>query len=141
MKSSGHYAALSFINCSVTPAFLLLLHLPTVIYSHSSHGSCCCLLSDSVNSFPQRRMSHRFTLLTPLSFSRSALLPPPPVPPSLLRSKPQKARRGEDQPQKKKTGFSRPRSVSRALCTKPGIQQPALQGLPAFLSILLISHT
>lgn len=62
------------------PDLFFFLNLPTVIYSHQSHGSsttqCSCLISDSVN--PLRLMSHEFTLLTPLHpslASRSPFLP------------------------------------------------------------------
>lgn len=82
VKPSGHYAALKFRNCLIQFCLTFFFYLPTVIYSHPSHGSsttqCSCLISDSVNPFPLRLMSHEFTLLTPLHLSlasRSPCLP------------------------------------------------------------------
>lgn len=81
------------------PVLTFFVNLPTVIYSHPSHGSsttqCSCLISDSVNPFPLRLMSHEFTLLTPLHrFSRFTLSPYLPRFLIIITVKATEARRG-----------------------------------------------
>lgn len=78
VELSSHYAALKLRNRPIRFWLTVFINLSTVIYFHVSHGSsttqCSCFISDSVNPFPLRPMTHEFTLLTPLHpslFSRS----------------------------------------------------------------------
>lgn len=110
------------------PVLTFFVNLPTVIYSHPSHGSsttqCSCLISDSVNPFPLRLMSHEFTLLTPLHrFSRFTLSPYPPSVSHHYYSKSHRGTQGRNRLQ-----YKRPFSASR-LFLAHSLQSPAFSSL------------
>lgn len=94
-----------------------------VVYSHPSHGSsttqCSCLISDSVNPFPLRLMSHEFTLLTPLHHALAPYLP------RFLHhyySRSHRGAQGREQTPIQK-GLSQPADISGAFSGKPGTRQ------------------
>lgn len=118
-------------------------YLPTVIYSHPSHGSsttqCSCLISDSVNPFPLRLMSHEFTLLTPLHRSLASRSPYLPQFLHHYYSKRQThtGTQAEEETSVQKAFLSQ-QSISRAFSAESGIQQPPLQGLLTFCSLSIL---
>lgn len=109
---------------------------PMVVYSHLSHGSsttqCSCLISDSVNPFPLRLMSHEFTLLTPLHHALAPYLP------RFLHhyySGSHRGAQGREQTSIQK-GLSQPADISGAFSGKPGTRQPTPQARFAFLQLV-----
>ncbi len=112
--------------------FFLKKNLPATIYFHPSHGSSTtqrsCLISDSVNPFPLRLMSHEFTLLTPLIRSLvSRSLPTSLGFSTIITVKATEARRGGTDLSTK--GLSQWAEYFWSILCKVGHQQPPLQGL------------
>lgn len=116
--------------------WVFFLICPMVVYSHLSHGSsttqCSCLISDSVNPFPLRLMSHEFTLLTPLHHALAPYLPR-----FLHRyySRSHRGAQGREQTSIQK-GLSQPADISGAFSGKPGTRQPTPQARFAFLQLV-----
>lgn len=109
-------------------------HLPTVIYSHPSHGSsttqCSCLISDSVNPFPLRLMSHEFTLLTPLHRSLASRSP---YLPQFLHHYYSKRQTHTGTQRRKRLQYKRPFSASRVFL-ESSLQSQAFSSLPCRVS-------
>lgn len=135
VHNSKTIQSLCFLEVHKLPDPVLLdffFNLPTVIYSHPSHGSsttqCSCLISDSVNPFPLRLMTHEFTLLTPLHRSLASRSPYLPQFLHHYYSKSHTGTQGRNRLQ-----YKRPFSASRVFLERSfansGIQQPPLQDL------------